>query len=201
MKKGGMVLLAMLIMQHIFGQTVLSEGRVMYDVFLNNSGSEPQGTLLVTLKGGFMKRDLIMKNGYLNTIIYNSKLNKTSSYSELQGNKVSKNLGTAELKAANLKFENALYTANTETKKIAGYDATMVSVTYTDGSKNTVYYTTQVKPQIKEYNAMFNKIEGLPLQYEVVSGNNKIIMIAKTIKMEPVNNSEFDPLEGYQLVD
>ncbi len=182
-------------------QTLLSEGRVTYDVYLNDASKKSEGTLIVTLKGGFMKRELIMKNGYMNTIIYDAKQNKTTSYSELQGNKVYKILGATELKSTNAKFANALYINGTETKSIAGYSTTQVTVNYADGSKNIVHYTKQIQPQIKEYNAMFNKIVGLPLQYEVASGSNKIIMIASKVAVEPVNNSEFDELTGYQLVD
>jgi hypothetical protein len=181
-------------------QTILSEGRVIYNVYLNSVEAKVEGKLIVTLKAGFMKRELILKNGYINTIIYNAKQDRTSSYSDMQGNKLYKILNKDELIASNSKFENASYLESTETKTIAGYKTTKTLVTYLDGSSNTIYYTNEIQPLIKEYNAMFQKIVGLPLQYEVVSGTNKIIMIANTIDMVPINNSEFEALKGYQLI-
>ncbi len=182
-------------------QIKLDEGKIIYDVFITSNQSTAQGQLIITLKNGIMKRETKMNTGFANTIIYNSKTQESWTYNSMNGTNVAKKTTKEELQTQNQKFVQATYTPATETKTIANYNCTPITITYKDGTSNTVYYTKDVIPGVKEYNSMFPEINGLPLQYEVsTNGKNKILLIANTISIAPIDVSEVEGPKDYKIL-
>ena len=67
-------------------QKIFSEGILKYDVFINNE-DKPSGLYVISVKGGNIKRELAMNNGFNNITIYTVKNGKTLSLNLNDGNK------------------------------------------------------------------------------------------------------------------
>jgi hypothetical protein len=62
-----------------------------------------------------------------------------------------------------------------------------------------VFYTKDLLTENKEYDPPFRNLEGLPLEYELASGDVKISYRVSRISLNPVPVSKFDiPKSGYR---
>ena len=96
-------------------------------------------------------------------------------------------------------FTLASYTNTSETKVIAGYNCTKAEAKLSDGTTFTVFYTTDIIPENKEYDYQFKTLNGLPLEYELVQGKLTIKYTVSKINLNPVPASKFDlPKTGYR---
>jgi hypothetical protein len=178
--------------------TIINEGKITYDVYMNGNIKESQGKLIITIKNENLKREMIMNNGFYNLIIKATDGNYI--YSDVNGNKFVKKITNQELVAQNLKFENASYNYGTSTKTIANQTCNEATVTYKDGSKNTVFVSNDMQTKSKDFMAMFSQLKGLPLQYEINTNSNKITLIATNIAVVPIDDGDFAAPKGYKMV-
>jgi hypothetical protein len=178
--------------------TTLSEGKLTYDVYMNGNNSESQGKLIITIKNDKLKREMIMNNGFYNLILKANDGNYI--YSDVGGNKFVKKITNGELTAQNLKFENATYTYQANTKLIAKQNCNEATITYKDGSKNVVFVSNTMQTTNIDFMAMFSQLKGLPLQYEINTNNSKITLIATNIEIIPIDDADFIAPKGYKMV-
>jgi hypothetical protein len=178
--------------------TTLSEGKLTYDVYMNGNNSESQGKLIITIKNDKLKREMIMNNGFYNLILKANDGNYI--YSDVGGNKFVKKITNGELTAQNLKFENATYTYQANTKLIAKQNCNEATITYKDGSKNVVFVSNTMQTTNIDFMAMFSQLKGLPLQYEINTNNSKITLIATNIEILPIDDADFIAPKGYKMV-
>jgi hypothetical protein len=183
-----------------FAQITITEGKIVYDIFITNNLEEQQGELIITFKNNFMKREMKMKNGYANIILFDASTGKSVLYNELNGNKLSKILTKNDVIAQNQKFANAIYTNKSEIKTIANNNCNLVNITYQDGTNNLVYYNENFKIAMKEFYSMFPELKGVPFQYQVGTKGNTIILIAKSIESKPIDNIEIEAPKGYKAI-
>jgi hypothetical protein len=185
----------------MLAQTMINEGKIVYDIFIMNDLKEVKGQLIITVKNGILKREMTMTTGFNNIIIYNSTAAESWSYNNMNGNKFAKKMSKEELASQNVGFNNASYIPQAEEKTILEKACKKVEITYKNGTSNNVYYSADWKCGIKEFYTMFPEINGLPLQYEVAtSGNNKMILIAKSVQIIPIDNAEVEAPKGYKII-
>jgi hypothetical protein len=185
----------------IKAQLAFTEGVIVYDVKMNNNNSEQKGTLTITIKGNKMKRELKFKGGLDNVILMDLEKLETSSYIVVGTGKYVSVKKRSEIEEENKKFVNAKYSETGQKKQIVNFDCNEVNITYANGKKNSVYYATEISP-IPAIIAMFPELKGMPMEYRIAtSGNNEIILTAKSFERKPIDNSEFLPLKGYKLID
>ena len=98
-------------------QKIFSEGILKYDVFINNE-DKPSGLYVISVKGGNIKRELAMNNGFNNITIYTVKNGKTLSLNLNDGNKYALEMSQEEVNEKNLKFSNAQFVDLNKQKKI-----------------------------------------------------------------------------------
>jgi hypothetical protein len=181
-------------------QISITEGKIVYDIFITTNKDEQQGQLIITLKNNMMKREMIMKNGYSNIILFDVNTGKSTVYSMLNGNKLSKVLSKADVLAQNQKFLSAKYNETKIQKTIANKPCAEVKITYTDGSQNTVFYNVDYRVAMKEFYSMFPDLQGMPMQYQVATSGNTILLVAKSIEAKPVDNIEMEAPMGYKTM-
>ena len=195
------LLVSMVIISNIINaQNIINEGRIEYDVFITSDLDQQKGKLIITIKNNMMKREMKMNNGYTNTILFNAITGQSNVYNDINSNKFSKNISKADVIIQNQKFVNAIYIEGKDAKLINEFKCKSVNITYADGNKNTVFYSEDYRVGIREFYSMFPDLKGIPLQYEVVTNSNKIILIAKSVQQTPIDAIEMEAPVGYKLL-
>lgn len=162
------------------GQKVFSEGIIRYDVFVNND-AKPGGVYVISVKGGNVKRELAMNNGYSNITIYYVKTGKTFSYNIADEHKFALELSPEELKEKNQKFESAKFIDLNKTKKIAGLQCAGYKVSYASKEDAEFFASTDLLAPAENFNAMFPGLKGIPLEYEVKSSGTMAFRFVATL--------------------
>ena len=132
--------------------------------------------------------------------IHDSKTGSSVVLKEVSGQKLLIRMTADNWKEKNKKYDGIVFTNTTETKTIAGYKCTKAEAKLADGTVFSVYYTTDIVPENREYeNMMFKNLNGLPLEWELVQGKLKIRYTLSKINMNPIPVSKFDiPKSGYR---
>lgn len=180
-------------------QKSFSEGVIKYDVFVNDNAI-PDGIYVITLKGGFIKRELAMNNGFNNITIYNQKTGKTLSLNIKDDTRYALEISEAELKEKNKRYQQAVFTPISLTKKIVGYACKGTEVTYQNADKVKLFYTPDLVPINETFNTMFPGLQGIPLSYETIAGPNVMRFVAALIEVKPIDSKVFAIPDTYKIV-
>ncbi|RFS20972.1 hypothetical protein DVR12_16605 [Chitinophaga silvatica] len=99
-------------------------------------------------------------------------------------------------------YEGIKFTDQAGTKEIAGYKCRRAVGTMSDGQTFEVYYTTDLVPENKQYNRRFMNLDGMPLEFEILTKNgSKMRVTATKVDLYPIPASYFDvPKSGYKIV-
>jgi len=192
--------------QKSFSQKIFSEGTLVYDVSIQTGSTSQSGNSLngatntVYLKGNNSRTDMASALGKEITI-FNSKSDNAIILKEFSGQKLMITLNKENWKAKN-KMNNGLkFELTNESKVIAGYNTRKAIANLADGKSLVVYYTPDLVPANKDYDATFTNLPGLPIEYEIESGKTKFKYSLSKISYEPVLVSQFDfPTAGYRVM-
>jgi GLPGLI family protein len=186
-------------------QKKVSELTIIYDyVIISNANvSKPSAgfegaTNTIYIKGN-MSRSEMTNSLYSSTTIYDANTKSGVILKEVSGQKLLIRLSPANWQQANKNYDDLNFTNTAETKTIAGYKCTKAVAKTKDGYTLTVYYTNEIIPDNKNYNAKFKSLDGLPLEYELNNGSLSIKYTVSKIDLNPVPASRFDiPKSGYR---
>lgn len=88
-----------------------------------------------------------------------------------------------------------------ETNTIAGYNCKKATAKTADGKNYTVYFDPSVTLVNKTYNNAFPQLQGLPVQYEIQSGNLTFKYTLSKNNSDAVALSKFEtPKTGYRVM-
>ena len=133
--------------------------------------------------------------------IFNSKTDNAVILKEFSGQKLMITLTKNNWKTKNTQNSGLKFDLLNETKVVAGYTTRKAIAKTAEGRSFVVYYTTDLIPVNKEYDATFTNLPGLPIEYEVESGKTKFKYTLSRISYEPVLVSQFDfPTNGYRVM-
>lgn len=189
-------------------QKKFTEGTILYDIVINTGSEKPQGadfldgaTSTVYLKGAKSRTEMVSSLGTQSTIIDGSK-NSISILKEYGEQKYIIQLTPANWKDANKKYENVTFKYNEEdTKTILGYKCKKAVGTLSDGTAFTVWYTTDLLPENKDFQYANKELPGLAMEYESNMGNLKVTYTVSKINFNPVPAAKFDlPKSGFRLL-
>lgn len=188
-------------------QKKLSEGTISYDIVINTSSNKPQAadffdgaTSTVYLKGNKSRTEMVSSLGTQSTIIDGSK-NAITILKEYGDQKYLINLTPANWKEANLKNEKVDFTFTDETKTILGYNCKKAVGKLADGTTFTVWYTTDLVPDNKDFQYVNRSLPGLAMEYESNVGNFKVTYTVSKINLSPVPAAKFDlPKSGFRVL-
>jgi GLPGLI family protein len=188
-----------------WGQKKVSELTLVYDASITTGSTEPKmadafdgATTTIYLKGNLSRSELSSAL-FSSTTIHDSKTGAAVVLREVSGQKLLIRMSPENWIEKNKKYQGISFTNTNETKTIAGYNCTKAEATLGDGSSFTVYYTTEMIPENKEYDYQFKNLNGLPLEYELTQGQLKIKYTVSKINLNPVPSSKFDiPKGGYR---
>jgi len=186
-------------------QRKVSELTLVYDATVTTGNKEPRladafdgATMTVYLKGN-MSRCEMATALFSSATIHDTRTGTAVVLREVDGQKLLIRMSAENWAEKNARYNGITFANTDETKTIAGYTCTKAVATLSDGTTFTVYYTTEIVPENKEYDYQFRNLNGLPLEYELVQGKLTIKYTVSKINMNPVPASRFDiPKTGYR---
>jgi GLPGLI family protein len=201
----GLLFLNLLLLFTAMGQKKVSELTLVYDAAISSGSKEPKmadaldGTSVTVYLKGPMSRTEMATALFSSTTIHDSKAGTAVVLREVSGQKLLIRMTADNWVEKNKRYSGMTFTDTKETKTIAGYNCTKAEAKLADGTTFTVYYTTDIIPENKEYDSQFRNLNGLPLEYELVQGKLTIKYTVSKINMNPVPASKFDiPKTGYR---
>jgi Domain of unknown function (DUF4412) len=186
-------------------QKKVAELTLTYDVTITTGDNQPKqadaydrATTTIYIKGSMSRSEMSSALASF-TSIHNAETGVGVVLREVSGQKLLIRMTADNWKDKNKLYENISFSNTGETKTIAGYKCIKATAVTKDGSAFTVYYTKDIIPENAAYNAQFTNLEGLPLEYELTQGKQKIKYTVSKINMNPVPASKFDiPKSGYR---
>ena len=112
------------------------------------------------------------------------------------------NMTPENWKDANKAFENVKFTTvDTATKTILGYSCKKALGILQDGTSFTVWYTTDLVTENKDFQYATRSLPGIALEYETAIDNLKVTYTVSKISFAPVPAAKFDiPKAGYRIM-
>lgn len=187
-------------------QRKVAELMLSYETQVTTGEAEPKmadafdGAVTTVYIKGPLSRSEMTSALFSSTTIHDTKAGTAVVLKEVSGQKLLIRMTAENWLEKNKKYEGITFTNTTETKVIAGYRCIKADAKLTDGTSFTVYYTTDIIPENREFeNAMFKNLNGLPLEWELTQGKLKIKYTLSRINMNPIPASRFDiPKTGYR---
>jgi GLPGLI family protein len=188
-------------------QKKLSEGTISYDIVINTGSEKPRAadffdgaTSTVYLKGPKSRTEMVSSLGTQSTIIDGAK-NSISILKEYGEQKYIIQLTPANWREANKKNDNVKFTYGDESKTILGYKCSRAIGKLEDGGTFTVWYTTDIIPENKDFQYANKSLPGLAMEYESIVGNLKVTYTVSKITFGAVPAAKFDlPKAGYRIL-
>lgn len=189
-------------------QKALSEGTITYDIVINTGTDKPQSadlldgaTSAVYIKGLKTRTEMVSPLGTQSTII--DKANNTITILKEYGEqKYMIKLTPQNWKEANNKYEEVAFSYDpSATKTVLGYKCNKATGKLKDGTTFTVWYTTDLVPENREFQYANRTLPGLALEYETNLGNLKVTYTVSKISFSPVPAAKFDlPKSGFRVM-
>jgi len=188
-------------------QKKFSEGTISYDIVINTGTDKPQNadfldgaTSAVYIKGPKTRTEMVSPLGTQSTI-FDGK-NNIVILKEYGEQKYMIHLKPEDWKDANRRYEQVTFTYDRDASKtILGYACSKAVGKLADGTTFTVWYTTDLIPENKEFQYANRDLPGLALEYETTMGNMKVTYTVSKISFSPVPAARFDiPKAGYRVI-
>jgi GLPGLI family protein len=157
-------------------------------------------TTTIYLKGNKSRTELVSSLGSEATI-FDASAGTGVILKDYSGQKLMITLSASNWAQNNSKYDGIVFLSTGESQKIAGFNCKKSIAKLKNGESFTVYYTTEVSPANKSYDAQFKTLPGLPVQYEMESGKLKLKFTLASISYNPVSASKFEiPTSGYRVL-
>ena len=174
---------------------------LVYNSVIGNtqdSSKKINSTTAYYLKGNLSRAE-VNSSQFSSVTIYDSKTGSGVILREVNGQKLLIRLNEENWKQKNIRSSGLVFTKTNETKTVAGYFCSQAKASTPGGLEITVFYTRDLIPENKTYDAQFQDLDGLPLEYELQKGNVHIKYTLASVNLNPVPASKFDiPTSGYR---
>lgn len=188
-------------------QKTFTEGTLVYNMSVETGSGEPKmadmldgATTTIYLKGTQSRLELVSGLGSEATI-YNSTSGNGVILKDYSGQKLMITLSPQDWEANNKKYDGIVFENTNENSVISGFNCRKAIAKLKNGSTFTVFYTTDVNPANKSYDAQFTTLPGLPVQYEMQSGKMTFKFTLAKITYDAVPSSKFEiPKSGYRVL-
>lgn len=191
----------------VTAQKTFTDGTLVYNMSVETGSGQPKmadmldgATTTIYLKGNDSRSELVSSLGREATI-YDAATGKGVILKDYSGQKLMITLTPQNWQENNKKYEGITFTNTGETANIAGFNCKKAIAKLKNGTTFTVFYTTDVIPANKSYDAQFTTLPGLPVQYEMQSGKMKFKFTLASISYNSVPASKFEiPKSGYRVL-
>lgn len=188
-------------------QKQLSEGSLQYDISITSSKNEAPianslngATLTVFLKPTVSRTEMKSTLGSESTI-FDNRLGTGFILKEYSGQKLMISMDATNWADKNKTYENLDFEVGNETVKIGEYNCKKAVATLPDGKMFTVYFNPSITIGNRKYNNAFAQLAGLPVQYELQSGNLNFKYTLKRLSYDVVPTVKFEaPKSGFRVM-
>lgn len=188
-------------------QRKFEEGTLVYSIEISSPNPSPalakslkNATLTLSLKGDKSRAEMISALGK-EVNVYNGKIGKGFILKEYSGQKLMITATRDNWLQKNKKNWDIKFSINDEITTVEGIKCKKATGTLADGKDITVYFDPSTQIVNEDYNNAFPQIPGMPVQYEVNSGNLTFRYSLKSINSNQIPNSLFDaPTSGYRIM-
>jgi GLPGLI family protein len=203
------ICLSMLTLQlSLQGQRILSEGTLQYLVTaLPQPGQENlakafEGTTQTVWFRGNLARIDFASTLRKQTTFFNGTTGEGSILRESGTDKYQWNLTTEQWKSLHKKWHQIKWEYGAEMKEMGGYLCQIATGSLVTDEPIKVYLTKQILPLVQGYEPMFAGLDGLPIQYEMVSQGLLVKFSLISLQTIPVGAARFEiPESGYKLLE
>ncbi len=206
LQAAGFMFLLVLTMS-VTAQKQLSEGVLQYNISIVSPKSETPtlnslngAVLSVYLKPAVSRTEMKSTLGTESTV-FDTKSGTGFILKEYSGQKLMISMNADNWEQKNKAYEDLNFTITNETAAIAGYQCKKATATLPDGKIFTVYFDPTVVISNKKYNNAFSRLQGLPVQYEIQSGNLSFKYTLSSLTYDGVPAAKFEaPKAGFRVM-
>jgi hypothetical protein len=183
----------------IFAQKTLNEVVLTYNISIQSTKGEKQvggalngATLSLFLTKDKSRSDMVSTPGTESTV-FDNKAGKGFILKEYSGQKLMITTTADNWSQKNQINSKLNFEIDNATEVIAGYNCKKATAVSADGKTYTVYFDPSFSIINKLYNNAFPQLQGLPVQYELASGNLIFRYLLTKLSNEAINTTKFDP--------
>ncbi len=192
---------------NLSAQKVLTEGMLKYNISIESSNGEKQiagslngATLSIYLTKDKSRSEMISTPG-TETTVFDNKAGKGFILKEYSGQKLMITTTSENWVQKNQVNTNLNFEAQSGTIKIGRYICKKATAQSDNGKSYTVYYDPSITIANKQYNNAFAQLAGLPIQYELSSGNLIFKYSLIGLNMDGLNSGKFEaPKLGFRIM-
>ena len=196
----------LVLVQISFAQKVLHDATLNYSISMQSADGKPaatplEGAMLAIYLKGYQSRSEMISGLGTESSIYDSKSGKGYILKEYSGQKLMISMDRSNWNQKNKFYHTTKFTLDNKEQVIGGFKTKKASTVLPDGKELIVYYSSEFIAGNKFYNNAFSLLPGIPVQYEVVSGNLRFVYSLIKIDQEIVPSSKFEiPKTGYRVM-
>ena len=191
----------------IQAQKQLVEGTITYNITITSAKSEAPvanglngASLKIYLNSKESRSEMTSTLG-TETNVFDNTTGKGFILKEYSGQKLMITLNKQNWLQKNEWNDNLKFTIGSQVENIAGYSCKKATGVSDDGRTITVYFTPSIVIANKKYNSSFDQLPGLPVKYEVKSGNLVFNYTLDNLNYDPVAATMFDaPKSGFRIM-
>lgn len=203
----GLFCLMLFTVQKGMAQKPFVEGSLMYNISIISSKSETTeinslngATLQVFLKPNQSRTEMRSSVG-VETTVFDSKTNKGFILKEYSGQKLMISMNANNWAEKNKLYESLRFTISEERTMIANYSCKKATASLPDGKTFIVYFNPNITLTNRSYNNAFAQLPGLPVQYEMQSGNISFRYTLEKVTYDVISSTKFEtPKTGFRVM-
>ncbi|MEJ7625356.1 MAG: hypothetical protein WKF35_00720 [Ferruginibacter sp.] len=190
-----------------FAQKVVDEVTLTYNITVQSTNEKTEiaksfdgAQLTVYLRGKQSRSDMKSTIGSESNL-YDNKTGKGFILKEYSGQKLMITLTKENWLQKNQYYHNLDFKTESSEEMIAGFKSKKANAILPNGKVFTVHYSPELVLSNNQYNNSFIQLPGVPVQFEMESGNLKFKYILSNVSYETIPSSKFDiPKTGYRVM-
>lgn len=190
-----------------FAQKQFTEGLLQYKISIESAKTETPvvnslngAELTLYLKSTVSRSEMKSSLGIESTV-FDSRSGIGFILKEYSGQKLMISMNENNWSQKNRMYENMNFSIEEGTTAVAGYQCKKAAAVLPDGKVFIVYYDPGILISNKKYNNAFSKLPGLPVQYELQSGNLNFRYTIIKVSYDAVPLSKFEaPKTGFRVM-
>jgi len=191
----------------LIAQKQINEVTLTYNISVQSTGEKTdlaksfEGALLtVYLKGQQSRSDMNSAIGSESNL-YDNRSGKGFILKEYSGQKLMITLNKDNWQQKNQYYQNLNFTIDPGEEMIAGFKCKKATAVLPNGKTFTVYFTPELLLSNNHYSNSFVQLPGVPVQFELESGNLKFKYVLNKVSHDPIPSSRFEiPKTGYRVM-
>lgn len=203
----GLFFLMLFTAQQSKAQKPFMEGSLLYNIAIISSKSETNeinslngATLQVFLKPNQSRTEMKSSVG-IETTVFDSKINKGFILKEYSGQKLMISMNANNWSEKNRLYESLKFTISDDRTMIANYSCKKATASLPDGKSFIVYFNPDITLSNRSYNNAFAQLPGLPVQYEMQSGNISFRYTLDKVTYDAISTNKFEaPKAGFRVM-